>query len=139
MILFLKNTNEGTRVYKSNFKYSNLSNSLNYNIEKLCNKFLFSYNGYKKALKLKLNLKSLQPLYLNKNLILIPIKNIKDYDNLFINFKAITSIIKINSENTKLIFDTGEFLNINKNINFFFEKEKEIIKIENYLNNLKIK
>lgn len=139
MILFLKNTNEGTRVYKSNFKYSNLSNSLNYNIEKLCNKFLFSYNGYKKALKMKLNLKSLQPLYLNKNLILIPIKNIKDYDNLFINFKAITSIIKINSENTKLIFDTGEFLNINKNINFFFEKEKEIIKIENYLNNLKIK
>lgn len=138
MILFLKNTNDGTRIYKSNFKYTNLSNSLNYNIEKLCNKFLFSYNGYKKALKLKLNLKSLQPLYLNKNLILIPIKNIKDYHNLFINFKAITSIIKIDNSNTKLFFNTGETLIINKNINFFYDKEKEINKIENYLNSLKL-
>ena len=138
MILFLKNTNDGTRIYKSNFKYTNLSNSLNYNIEKLCNKFLFSYNGYKKALKLKLNLKSLQPLYLNKNLILIPIKNIKDYHNLFINFKAITSIIKIDNSNTKLFFNTGETLIINKNINFFYDKEKEITKIENYLNSLKL-
>ncbi len=61
-------------------------------IKQLCLDYLFTYEGYLKAVKKRLNYRYRIPLYINEGLQLIATQRVRDYDNIWINYASIKSI-----------------------------------------------
>ncbi|HAX03952.1 MAG: hypothetical protein A2Y45_07435 [Tenericutes bacterium GWC2_34_14] len=91
MIEYLTNHREGTIIYQTDGFYIS-KYSLLYTIEHLCMEYLFTYSGYRKAVKHVFNFTHLVPIYLDEDLQFIAVKRVRDYDNIFINIKSIDHI-----------------------------------------------
>ena len=87
---YITNTAYGCKLYQENETLKINMNAFPY-VKQLCLKHLFTYSGYIKACQKTLNLKYKIPLYINECTQLIPIKSIRDYDNIWINYAYIKS------------------------------------------------
>lgn len=92
-------------------------------------------DAYLNSVKIIFNYKYNIPVYINDKIILISIRNIKDYNNIWINYINIEKLVSINNK-TNIIFKNGEKLEINRSINYLKGQEDKIINIKNYLNKL---
>ena len=91
MIEYLTNHSDGTIIYQSDGFYTT-KYSLLYTIEQFCMEHLFTYTGYRKAVKHVLKFTQLIPIYLDEYTQFISVKRVRDYDNYFINIKSISHI-----------------------------------------------
>ena len=96
---------------------------------------LSNLDAYINSIKIIFNYKYNIPVYINNKIILISIRNIKDYNNIWINYINIEKLVYSNNK-TNIIFKNGEKLEINRSINYLKEQEDKIINIKNYLKKL---
>ncbi|WP_026391720.1 competence protein ComK [Haploplasma modicum] len=96
---------------------------------------LSNLDAYLNSVKIIFNYKYNIPVYINDKIILISIRNIKDYNNIWINYINIEKSVSINNK-TNIIFKNGEKLEINRSISYLKGQEDKIINIKNYLNKL---
>jgi competence transcription factor ComK len=82
---YIINTAYGCKIYQKNQMIKKDMNALTY-VKKLCLNHLFTYQGYIEACRKVLNLKYKIPLHIKDSIQLIPIKSIRDYDNIWINY-----------------------------------------------------
>lgn len=90
MMNYMSNTAYGCQLYKENEIIKINMNALTY-VKRLCLMHLFTYKGYIQACQKTLDFKYKIPLYLNDRLQLIPVKSIRDYDNVWVNYAYIKS------------------------------------------------
>ena len=91
MIEYITNEQNQTIIYQTDgISYANVS-SLSY-IKSLCMNYLFTYEGYLKAVKRVFDFKYRIPLYIHNELQMIATKCVKDYENIWINYAHVISI-----------------------------------------------
>lgn len=130
MLEYIKNNKNGTIIYKSKTKYEEKTTCLTV-IKNLCLEHLFSYEGYKKSVHIKFNKRNLLPVVLNSELVLMPIKRTKEYDNIWINLKAIKKVIS-KDKNLIITFFSNKEIEINISHSFYLKQVKlaSLIEIE---------
>ncbi len=126
-ILYIKQGNCETIIYTGN-KEIKLLEKIDKVFNKWCLDSLTTYKGRMDAIKQKYQLKKLVPIYINKDLMLFPINNKKDVDNIYIN---ILNILKIEKESdlTKILFKNDYVLYLNKSyklVNNYYQKSLKI-------------
>ena len=101
---------------------------LNYNINVYLNNILLSQLttvvGRVEAIKTIYGFKKLVPIYIDRQLILFPIANLKDYENIYVNASNIIRIIKKETF-TVIEFICGKKLYVNKSyfqINKYYKR-----------------
>lgn len=80
-----------------------------------CLKDLTTIEGRMKATSQVFNIRKHIPIYLSENLVLIPTKNKKEIDNIYINCYSVIDMIK-DEEKTKVIFSDFSELIVNQPI-----------------------
>ncbi len=91
MIEYVTNHPQGTIIYQTDIVKIEKKGLL-HTMNLWCMKQLFTYEGYRKAVQHELHFNHLIPLYLSEDLQLIPIKRYRDYDNLYVNTKAVEHV-----------------------------------------------
>jgi hypothetical protein len=129
MIEYMANDPLGTIIYQID-KITHYSHSLIYTINLMCEKQLFTYDGYRKAVSHQLNIKHLIPLYLDEDTQLLPTKRIRDYHNIYINYQAIASY-SICHEMLEIIFISGRKIYIKMSLYSFKLHIQKLKKIRN--------
>lgn len=126
-ILYIKQGNCETIIYTSS-KEIKLLEKIDKVFNKWCLDSLTTYKGRMEAIKQKYQLKKLVPIYINKDLMLFPVNNKKDVDNIYIN---VLSILKIEEENnlTKIIFKNNDFVYLTKSYKLVNNYYKKCLKI----------
>lgn len=61
-------------------------------INQLCIENLSTYEGRRVAIKKKFNIKTMTPIYVNDEVLLFPIKGVKEYENVWVNYHEIRSV-----------------------------------------------
>ena len=89
---------------------------------------LTTYEGRKNAIKKRYAIYKLTPIYVNNMLMLFPINNLKDYENIYINVYNIKSLGKIKKQTMIEFIDNTKIL-INKNTKIIDNYIKRIISI----------
>ena len=95
-------------------------------INKLLHEQVRDFNSYNKIIKEKLNIKVNIPIYIDKTLILLPIKRYNSYDCIWINYLMINSLMELETK-TIIKFKNGE-------IKAFNIKKKKLDRIINNAN-----
>ena len=105
--------------------------SLNKYLDSILLDQLTTYDGRICAVREKYGFVKLTPIYINKTNILIPLNNLKDFENIYIN---ICNIIKLESKkhNTLIVFKDTEHIIVNKKINMINKYIKRAITINHY-------
>ncbi len=75
-------------------------------IRDMCLNRFFSYEGYKKAVKKKIGISYRIPVYLDEENAFFPTRRARDFDNIWVNVKAIRSISDRNS-GIHVVFRSG--------------------------------
>ncbi len=130
MIEYIKHVNLSTIIYQTNDELTINKPMLAY-IKDLCHKQLFDYDGYKKAVKKQFGIKYKIPLYINSFTELIPLERIKNYDNIWINYAAISDIIKLN-KGCEIIFTSGRAIMVKYSYHMVRKQIKRLEEIINY-------
>lgn len=89
MIILIKSNKLETIIYKSGKTKEITNDSPTNYINDLCLKKLFDLRGYKLSIKHILQIDKKIPIYIDKETLLIPLKNLKDDNQLYINFYAL--------------------------------------------------
>ena len=110
MIKYIINNAYGAIIYQYDKAIQSSDNNLSI-IKKLCLDYLFTYEGYLKAIQKKFNKFHQLLVYLNRKIIFVPIKRVRDYDNIWINCAQVISAQKVNNK-TLLIFKDHSRLEI---------------------------
>lgn len=130
MIKYIVNTSYGSKIIKLNqieeSKLNNLSIIKKLFIENLC-----TYEGYIKAVNKTFNIKHNIPVVINKDNLFIPLKRVRDYDNIWINYASIITYKQSNNMTT-IIFSDYEELIINLKYSLFIKRVKILEKIIRY-------
>lgn len=114
MIKYIVNTAYGSKIFKVGSIEESKDNNFTI-IKKLCIGNLFSYEGYIKAINKIFSKKHNIPVYINDKNIFIPIKRIRDYDNIWINY---ATILTYRSDNEKVIVIFKDFDELMIDLNY---------------------
>lgn len=113
MIYYLTNHLDKTKIIYEN-KEEVIDKSLKQVINDLCKKHLVDIKGYLKISRNIFNFKYNMPLFLSNNILLFNIFNIKNYDNIWINYHSLNGyyyeynkIVFIFKNMSKLEVDTS--------------------------------
>jgi competence transcription factor ComK len=129
MIEYIANDPQGTIMYQTDgITYH--KHSLLHTIDNLCENYLFSYDGYRKAVYHQLKIKHLIPIYLDEDTQLITIKRYRDYDNIFINYQAILSVSE-HHQGLIVNFISGREIYIKMSLYSFNQQIEKLVKIRN--------
>lgn len=123
------NDPKGTLIYQTDGIICQ-KNTLVYTVSSMCEDHLFSYEGYRKAVTKKLKITYLIPIFLSDDLQLMPVKRFRDYDNIFINYAAITSYREDN-DNIEIEFNSGTKIYIKMSLYSFNQQITKLKKIRN--------
>lgn len=130
MIKYIVNTSYGSKIIKLNqieeSKLNNLSIIKKLFIENLC-----TYEGYIKAVSKTFNIKHNIPVVINKDNLFIPLKRVRDYDNIWINYASIITYKQSNNMTTIIFFDHEELI-INLKYSLFTKRVELLEKIIRY-------
>jgi competence transcription factor ComK len=111
MIEYIENHPLGSTIfYIDDIKQS--THRAQYHIECLCKQALFTYEGYIKALKKVINVSYQIPVFIDQLHGFIPISRVRDYENKWINWFAVSKINEHFNE-LELQFISGRRLYIN--------------------------
>jgi len=127
MIDYIVNSPNGAIVYQDqqiiHEKFSNL-----YHIKKKCMDAFFSYEGYIKAVNKRINRYQLIPIVIDQNQQWIPTCSPKSYDNIWINYAAVSEMIPMGSQ-TLVCFYSGNQLHIQRTYRSLLTQVEDIVKI----------
>lgn len=128
MTEYLKNNQNGTIIYKRDGVYEENISCLTF-IKRMCISHLFTYEGYKKSVSKRFNKRNLLPVVFNADLVLMPLKRTQNYDNMWINLKAIKNVTG-HDKGLLITFYSNRELILDISIKFYFEQVKLANKIE---------
>jgi hypothetical protein len=131
---YMINSSLGSTLFLEN-EVINYRERILYVVDYMLKLNLSNLDAYLNSVKIIFNYKYNIPVYINDKIILISIRNIKDYNNIWINYINIEKLVYSNNK-TNIIFKNGEKLEINRSINYLKGQEDKIINIKNYLNKL---
>lgn len=120
MIKYIINTPYGSKIIKQGEIVESKLNNLSI-IKRLCLQNLFTYEGYLKAATKIFNVKHNIPVYINKDNLFIPIKRVRDYDNIWINYQMVVTYYKT-QDKTTVVFNDYEKIIINLKYNLFHKR-----------------
>ena len=112
-ILYIKQGNRETIIYTTN-NIIHISKTIENVFDEWCIDTLSTYKGRLDAIKKKYHLKKQVPIYINTDLMIFPIKNKKDIDNIYINALNILNIDEDINGFTVIKFINNEILKIEK-------------------------
>ncbi len=112
-ILYIKQGNRETIIYTTN-NIIHISKTIENVFDEWCIDTLSTYKGRLDAIKKKYHLKKQVPVYINTDLMIFPIKNKKDIDNIYINALNILNIDEDINGFTVIKFINNELLKIEK-------------------------
>lgn len=112
-ILYIKQGNRETNIYTTN-NIIHISKTIENVFDEWCIDTLSTYKGRLDAIKKKYHLKKQVPIYINTDLMIFPIKNKKDIDNIYINALNILNIDEDINGFTVIKFINNELLKIEK-------------------------
>lgn len=137
---YIINDNYKSKVYFSNNKNITINKPNHLLINDICNNFLIDYKSYRKNIKNKLNIANKAPIYLRDDLILVPIKSVLDYNNIWINYANIKMVKKVREDisKIKIIFINDDCLITDSTLIYYEQKIKQINNIKTYLSSLVI-
>ncbi len=111
-ILYIKQGNRESIIYTINGVIH-----INKPIDKLLNEWcleeLTTYSGRMEAIRIKYHLRKLVPVYINKELMLFPVSDKKDLNNIYINSLNVLMLEK-QGKNTQIEFINHYLLILNK-------------------------
>jgi competence transcription factor ComK len=129
MIDYIVNSSNGATVYQDQHiiyeKFSNL-----YFIKQKCLDALFSYEGYLKAVNKRLGRYHLIPVVIDQYQQWIPVYSPKRYDNIWVNYTAISEMIPMGSQ-TLICFYSGNQLLIQRTYRSLYTQVEDLLKIRN--------
>jgi hypothetical protein len=132
MIKYIVNTPYGSKIIKSNKILLSKDNNLTI-IKKMCIENLFTYEGYLKAINKLFSKKHNIPVFINRDNQFIPIKRVRDYDNIWVNYSQVLTYKKYDNQ-TVIIFKDYQQLEINLKVNLFEKRVKMLYEIYRYKN-----
>jgi competence protein ComK len=112
-ILYIKQGNRETIIYTTN-NIIHISKTIENVFDEWCIDTLSTYKGRLDAIKKKYHLKKQVPIYINTDLMIFPIKNKKDIDNIYINALNILNIDADINGFAVIKFINNELLKIEK-------------------------
>jgi competence transcription factor ComK len=130
---YIIHTAFGCQIYQKDGSIKEYVSTFSY-VKKLCMQHLFTYQGYIKACRKKLGFKYKIPIYINDCLQLIPLKSVRDYDNIWVNYAHIRSF-EVHKEGLEIFFFDGTRIVLNISIKTF----KTQIKRLNTIREVKVK
>ncbi|MGE4320885.1 MAG: competence protein ComK [Acholeplasmataceae bacterium] len=101
-------------------------------IKNLCYDKLFSYEGYKKAVRKRLDMSYRLPLYIDEDLQLFPIENTRNYENMWINSVLIKDI-HMSEDGVSITFFSMHKIYVNTSLNSINKQIKRLNQIRNLL------
>ena len=116
--LIISESNE-LKIYKQKF---------NDYINKLLINDLTTIDGRINAIRNKYNIHKLTPIYINKNICLLPINSINSDINIYINVFEVTQVISLN-KGSEIVFSNQERIKINKSYNSLINRIKKACNI----------
>lgn len=131
MIEYIKHEGLMTKVVKTN-KILYLNKPMISIIKSLCYEKLFSYEGYKKAVRKKLDMSYKLPLYVDEVLQLFPIENTRNYENIWINSVLIKDM-RMSEEGVCITFFSMHKIYVNSSLNSINEQINRLKQIRNML------
>lgn len=134
MLLYITQSGQYTALVFENYVQQADKSSLSI-VKLLCQRSLFSYESRIATTNKYLNTTTKTPIYINNSLLLIPTKSPRQYDNIWINYKAISNINSINNH-TEVVFIQHKTLIINQSTKQFKSKIKICEKLCNYIENI---
>jgi len=129
MIEYLVNNGYGCLIYKNGTVTQYNGTNLSY-IKKICIEYLFTFEGYTQAVQKKLGKQYKIPLFIDGELMLIPLKRIRDYDNIWINIAAIANIFEQKNA-IEIVFESQRKLQINISMKSLRKQIKHLEVIQN--------
>lgn len=102
-------------------------------IKKICRDNLFNYDFRIKYTKEILNIKTKPSLYINKNILLIPTKSLRSYNNVWINYFNISEVVKMGAKCKVIFVDLKEII-LDISYQSFLKSVNDAKKIINYVN-----
>ncbi len=128
MIEYILHEKNQTVIYQTDevvtYNESNLSI-----IKRICLYHLFTYEGYLKAIKYYFNFHYHIPIYIDEELQLFSTGGVKEYENIWINYASIESIIYLD-KGIKLTFTSHRILIIALSRQSFHEQIKRLAAIK---------
>lgn len=131
-IEYISNNKEGVIICINNESFQ-INNRAAYIIEHLCKLNFTSLLTYNKSVKYLSKYKYNLPLVLNKNLILVPSKAIKEYDCLWINYQQVIAF-----KDNYIYFESGNMINFNNTNKYWNNQVKKISEIKKLKENINI-
>lgn len=131
-INYIKNEIDGGYIYPGKIKMGRSALGI---IKELYYKNLSSLEGYIKSVRKMLNLKYKIPFFINDFYIFIYDKSYKDYETIFINYKEIRYIKKMN-ENICIHFHNDDVIMVNLSLNIYERLVMSISLIDKYKKSL---
>ena len=114
-MLFIKNHYTLSEIVFEN--YANYAEKSAFSVvKKLCETMLFSYESRIKLTKKTLNINVRLPLYINKEMLLIPTKASKDYQTVWLNYFHIIKLIK-RDKSTEVVFSNLSTIKVDVSYN----------------------
>ena len=97
----------------------------------LCIKELSSLKGRQEASGRILGSNRLLPFYVDDSTFLFPTSSLRNMDAFLINYHRVLSITKINSKNTRILFDDYTHIMVNSSVNRI---KNQMLRIQNIMN-----
>ena len=104
---FIVNSTFGCDIYQNNHVETFKGSSITY-IKLLCQKYLFTFEGYLKSCRVVFNYKYKIPLYISNKIQLIPTKSVKHMDTIWINYAEIKQFMTKNKQLLLIFYDGME-------------------------------
>lgn len=111
MIEYMVNNGFGSIIYYTDHQEQISINNLSF-IKRLCIEFVFTYEGYIKAVKKNSKFKYKIPVYIDDSLLLIQTRRVRSDDNIWFNYASVTNVICLD-QGVELEFMSGNKLFIN--------------------------
>lgn len=129
-MLYIKNNYNVTHIVKKDETQKASKTALSI-VKLLCEQQLFTYDSRIYLTKKHLDIKTKTPIYINKNILLIPTKSPKNYDSVWINYFEIFDYEEF-EDKTVVLFNNLEEIIIDNTINSFRTSIRRAEKIIDY-------
>ncbi|MDX9691619.1 MAG: competence protein ComK [Acholeplasmataceae bacterium] len=128
MIEYIENNASGSQIFFTDTAINSTLNAFSY-IKKLCEKSLFTYDGYISAVKKWIDKTYQIPIYIDERQGFLPTMRVRDYENMWINMFAIYDIEQ-EKEGINILFISGRRLYINYSMKRFKKQMELLMKIK---------
>ncbi len=124
MIEYIVNNAFGCLVYQEDEIVQMKKTNLSF-IKELCLDNMFSYSGYLKAVKKKINISYKTPVYIDDLNRFIPTRRVRDYENIWVNCAAVKNVSR-SEGGVRIRFFSDKEKTVNISFNSFIKQMKQL-------------